>query len=82
VSLNPEVVRTSVLKKLRDTITKYAKAKEVVRHRGQLVEACQAILIFVRVEAICLFSPAVFTAMFTLNGQVNKDWSLGIPARD
>jgi len=53
-------------------MTKYDKAKEVVRDQGQLVEAYQAILIFVRVESICLFYPAVVTALFTLNGQANR----------
>ena len=76
--MNPGVVRTSALKKSRDTMTKYDKAKEVVRERGQLVEAYQAILIFVRVEAICLFCPAVLTALFTLDGQVNKGWSYAV----
>jgi hypothetical protein len=59
-------------------MTKYGKAKEVVRERGQLVEAYQAILIFVRVEAICLFCPAVFTALFTLDRQVNKGWPYAV----
>jgi hypothetical protein len=53
-------------------MTKYDKAKEVVRGRGQLVEAHQAILIFFRVESICLFCPAVLAALLTLDGEVNR----------
>lgn len=55
-------------------MTKYDKAKEVAKQRGQLVEACPAILIFVHVEAICLFCPAVLTSLFTRDGQVDKGW--------